>query len=127
MVLSISNLPEVGPDCIIGSWALVAIDHFSRKVVASCPLEGPNAGWVVEALEEAFVHHGAPKHLITDQEKVFTSDGQFVAEQARLKFSVTVDAVALSQVLGSQGVSAPGTIPKVHAISTEPAKPWARY
>ena len=74
MVLSISNLPEVGPDCIIGSWALVAIDHFSRKVVASCPLEGPNAGWVVEALEEAFVHHGAPKHIITDQEGVFVSE-----------------------------------------------------
>ena len=36
------------------TWTLVAIDHFSRKVVASCPLEGPNAGWVVEALEEAF-------------------------------------------------------------------------
>jgi transposase InsO family protein len=74
MVLSISNLPEVGPDCIIGSWALVAIDHFSRKVVASCPPEGPNAGWVVEVLEEAFLHHGAPKHIITDQEKVFTSE-----------------------------------------------------
>jgi putative transposase len=56
------------------TWALVAIDHFSRKVVASCPLEGPNAGWVVEALEEAFSRHGAPKHLISDQEKVFTSD-----------------------------------------------------
>jgi putative transposase len=56
------------------TWALVAIDHFSRQVVASCPLEGPNAGWVVEVLEEAFLHHGAPEHIITDQEKVFTSD-----------------------------------------------------
>jgi transposase InsO family protein len=56
------------------TWALVAIDHFSRKVVASCPLEGPNAGWVVEALEEAFLRHGPPKHLITDQEKVFTGE-----------------------------------------------------
>jgi putative transposase len=74
MVLSISNLPEVGPDCIIGSWVLVVIDHFSRKVVASCPLEGPNAGWVVEALEQAFLRHGPPKHLITDQEKIFISD-----------------------------------------------------
>jgi transposase InsO family protein len=53
---------------------LVAIDHFSRKVVASCPLEGPNAGWVAEALEDAFLRHGAPKHIITDQEGVFVSD-----------------------------------------------------
>ena len=56
------------------TWVLVGIDHFSRKVVAVCPLEGPNAGWVVEALEEAFLRHGAPKHIITDQEGVFVSD-----------------------------------------------------
>ena len=42
------------------TWALVAIDHFSRKVVASCPLEGPNAGWVVGALATAFHRHGPP-------------------------------------------------------------------
>jgi transposase InsO family protein len=56
------------------TWVLVAIDHFSRKVVACCPLEGPNAGWVVEAMEKAFVKHGAPKHLINDREGVFISD-----------------------------------------------------
>ena len=56
------------------TWALVAIDHFSRKVVAWCHLEGPNAGWVVEALETAFRRHGPPKHIITDQEGVFTSE-----------------------------------------------------
>jgi len=56
------------------TWALVAIDHFSRKVVACCPLEGPNAGWLVEALATAFRRHGAPKHIITDQEGVFTSE-----------------------------------------------------
>ena len=56
------------------TWVLVAIDHFSRKVVACCPLAGPNAGWVVGAIEEAFVQHGPPRHLITDQEGVFTSD-----------------------------------------------------
>ena len=50
------------------TWVLVAIDHFSRKVVACCPLEGPNAGWVVGAMEEAFAQHGAPRHLISDQE-----------------------------------------------------------
>jgi transposase InsO family protein len=56
------------------TWVLVAIDHFSRKVVACWPLEGSNAGWVVEAMEEAFAQHGAPRHLISDQEKVFISD-----------------------------------------------------
>jgi len=56
------------------TWVLVAIDHFSRAVMAVVPMEGPNAGWVVEALEEAFWRHGPPRHLITDQEGVFISD-----------------------------------------------------
>jgi len=55
------------------TWVLAAIDHHSRKVVALCPLEGPNAGWVIDALEQAFVRHGPPRHLISDQESVFTS------------------------------------------------------
>ena len=56
------------------TWALVAIDHFSRAVMAVAPLEGPNAGWVVDAMEEAFLRHGPPKHLISDQEGVFVSE-----------------------------------------------------
>jgi len=56
------------------TWALVVIDHFSRAVMAVVPLEGPNAGWVVEAMETAFRRHGPPKHIITDQEGVFTSE-----------------------------------------------------
>ncbi len=56
------------------TWVLVAIDHFSRKVVACCPLEGPNASWVVGAMEQAFLRHGPPKHIISDQEGVFVSD-----------------------------------------------------
>jgi transposase len=56
------------------TWALVAIDHFSRAVMAVAPLEGPNAGWVVEVLERAFSRHGSPKHTITDQEGVFASE-----------------------------------------------------
>ena len=56
------------------TWVLVAIDHFSRMVTAVRPLKGPNAGWVVGALEDAFLHHGAPKHIVTDQEGVFISD-----------------------------------------------------
>jgi transposase InsO family protein len=38
------------------------------------PLEGPNAGWVVDVLEGAFLRHGPPKHLTSDQEGVFVSD-----------------------------------------------------
>ncbi len=56
------------------TWVLVAVDHFSRMVTAVCPLEGPNAGWVTGALEEAFLRHGAPRYIITDQEGVFVSD-----------------------------------------------------
>ncbi len=53
-----------------GLWpihVLVAIDHFSRKVVCVAPLEGPNAGWIVEALEQAMRKHGGSKHMISDQ------------------------------------------------------------
>jgi transposase InsO family protein len=56
------------------TWVLVAIDHYSRAVTAVVPLEGPNAGWVVEAIEEAFLQYGTPRHLISDQEGVFISD-----------------------------------------------------
>ena len=57
-----------------GLWpihVLVAIDHFSRKVVCVAPLEGPNAAWIIEALEQAMQKHGAPKHIISDQAPVF--------------------------------------------------------
>jgi len=56
------------------TWVFVAIDHFSRAVVALAPLEGPNAGWVVDVLEGAFLRHGPPKHLISDQEGIFTGE-----------------------------------------------------
>ncbi len=36
------------------------------------PLEGRNAGWIINALEIAFEQHGAPKHIISDQAGVFT-------------------------------------------------------
>ena len=60
-----------------GLWTiqvLVAIDHFSRKVVCAFPLEGPNAGWIIEALELAMRKHGGPKHIISDQAPVFVGD-----------------------------------------------------
>ncbi len=54
-------------------YILVAIDHFSRKVVAVTPLEGPSTGFAINALEAAFENSGQPKHLISDQGRVFTS------------------------------------------------------
>ena len=54
-------------------YILVAIDHFSRKVVSVIPLEGPTTGFAINALEAAFVKCGKPKHIITDQGTVFTS------------------------------------------------------
>jgi transposase len=65
---------------IVRKWGLFAvhvcviIDHFSRKVVAAVPLEGPNAGWVVNAMDEAIEKYGSPKHIITDQGSVFISE-----------------------------------------------------
>ena len=60
-----------------GLWPIdvcVVIDHFSRKVMSVTPLEGPNAGWISNALESAIEKHGAPKHIISDQARVFTGD-----------------------------------------------------
>jgi transposase InsO family protein len=54
-------------------YVLVAIDHFSRKVVVVTALEGPNAGRVIDALETAFLNSGKTKHIVTDQGSVFTS------------------------------------------------------
>jgi transposase InsO family protein len=60
-----------------GLWTiqvLVAIDHFSHKVVCVAPLEGPNAGWIIDALEQAMRKHGGPKHIISDQAPGFVGD-----------------------------------------------------
>ena len=60
-----------------GLWPIhicVIIDHFSRKVVAAVPLEGPNAGWINNALEGAIEKYGVPKHIISDQAHVFTGE-----------------------------------------------------
>jgi hypothetical protein len=52
----------------------VVIDYFSRKVISVAPLEGSNAGWILEALETAFQKHGTPKHIISDEASDFTGD-----------------------------------------------------
>jgi transposase InsO family protein len=60
-----------------GLWPVdicVVIDHYSRKVMAAVPLEGPNAGWINNALESAIEKYGAPKHIISDQGSVFVGD-----------------------------------------------------
>jgi putative transposase len=60
-----------------GLWPIhicVVIDHFSRKVMATVPLEGPNAGWINNALESAIEKYGPPKHIISDQAHVFTGE-----------------------------------------------------
>jgi len=56
------------------TWTLVAVDHYSRMVTTACALGGPNGNWIVDTLESAFLRHGPPKHIITDQEGVFTCD-----------------------------------------------------
>ena len=60
-----------------GLWPIhicMVIDPFSRKAVAAMPLEGPNAGWINNALESAIEQYGPPKHLISDQAYIFTGD-----------------------------------------------------
>ncbi|MHC4440637.1 MAG: transposase, partial [Planctomycetota bacterium] len=60
-----------------GLWPVqicIVIDHFSRKAVAVTPLEGRNAGWINNALESAIEKHGPPKHIISDQDKVFIGE-----------------------------------------------------
>ena len=38
------------------------------------PLEGPRTGWINNALESAIETHGAPKHIVSDQVKVYTGE-----------------------------------------------------
>ncbi len=60
-----------------GLWPIhicVVIDHFSRKVMATVALEGPNAGWINNALESAIEKYGPPKHIISDHGSVFIGD-----------------------------------------------------
>ncbi len=75
------------------TYVLVAIDHYSRKVVCCSPLEGPNAGWTIETLEQAIEIHGSPKHIISDQEPIFTSDA----------FAEFVDNFNMKQRFGAVG------------------------
>ena len=42
--------------------------------MAAVPLEGPNAGWINNALESAIEEYGPPKHIISDQGGVFIGE-----------------------------------------------------
>ena len=42
--------------------------------MAAVPLEGPNAGWINNALGSAIEKYGAPKHIISDQGGVFIGE-----------------------------------------------------
>lgn len=55
-------------------YVIVAIDHFSRKVVCVRPLAHPSVPHISGALEEAFRTLGPPKHLISDRGSGFDSD-----------------------------------------------------
>jgi transposase InsO family protein len=54
------------------TWVLVAVDHFSRKVMCVSPLYGSDSGWVIQALEAAFARCGPPTDVISDRDPVFT-------------------------------------------------------
>ena len=54
-------------------YVIVAIDHFSRKVVCVRPLDSQDAQSITEVLAWTFRSFGPPKHLISDQQSGFTS------------------------------------------------------
>jgi len=56
------------------TYILVIVDHYSRKILSAQPLEGPNAAWTVEGLQRTIKRYGKPRHIITDQGSVFTSN-----------------------------------------------------
>jgi len=79
-----------------GIWPIhvcVVIDHFSREVMSVIPLEGPNAGWINNAMESAIEKHESPKHIISDQASVFTGD----------VFAELVDSWNIKSRLGAVG------------------------
>jgi transposase InsO family protein len=60
-----------------GIWpvnVLVAIDHFSRRLLYTQPLKRAQARCVIAALKRCFTKFGNPKHLVSDQGVPFKSD-----------------------------------------------------
>jgi transposase InsO family protein len=54
-------------------YVIVAIDHFSRKLVCVKPLRGSSTESICAALEATFRRLGPPKHLISDRQSCFDS------------------------------------------------------
>jgi len=52
----------------------VGIDHFSRKVTTVTAAFRSSDRWAATAVQAAFGRYGAPRHLITDQQGLFTGD-----------------------------------------------------
>ncbi|MDD3925603.1 MAG: nucleotidyltransferase [bacterium] len=55
-----------------------------------------------------------------------SDDTKFIAEQAKRKFSVSMDPEKLGKRMGLAHSFAAAETPKVHIITGAPAKPWAR-
>jgi len=62
------------------------IDHFSRKLVRVVPLEGPNAGWIIEAMEQAVQRHGTVRRSL-DRHRLFHSRASFLQSMFHRFFS----------------------------------------
>ena len=96
------DLPVTGPDQV---WAMdityvpmargfvylaVAIDWFSRRVLAWRLSITMEAAFCVEALEEALARHGTPAIFNTDQGSQFTGDA-FTGVLTRNKIAISMD------------------------------------
>ena len=60
-----------------GLWptpVVVAIDHFSRRVTTVTAAFRSSGAWTATAVQAAFERCGAPRHLITDQQGLFTAE-----------------------------------------------------
>jgi len=58
-----------------GLWpvhVLVAVDHFSRRLVAAIPIRRPTAECAAGVLARAFRAYGTPARLVTDHGTCFT-------------------------------------------------------
>ncbi len=64
------DMKEVESDISLVSSLLFPLHTALRRQARG--LEGPNAGWVINALEAAFAQFGIPKHLVSDQGPQFT-------------------------------------------------------
>ena len=66
------------------------IDHKRRKIIHFNVVTHPYAQWVIQQLRNAFPYDSAPKYLIMDRDKIFSSRVKgFLERQLRIKPKVT--------------------------------------